>query len=210
MRQGQIHVVATQHQVAANPDTGQLGLAIDLLNLDQAQVGRATAHIAHQHQPAGLQLGGQAGLVTQQPVVKDRLRLLQQTQFGQPGIGCCQQRQAARTFVKRGRHREHQVLQIQWAVWKLRVPRRLDVCQVTCAGLHRRHFGHIGVATPGQDRCQTIDGGMRQPALGTGHQTARNLRPQLPRKTPHNHWRRVICTRLGPGQLEFTLGKLSR
>lgn len=51
MGQGQIHVIATQHQVLADADTFQLGVAIGVRYADQGQVGGATTDIADQEGP---------------------------------------------------------------------------------------------------------------------------------------------------------------
>ena len=48
----EIHVVAAEQDVIANCDTLQRKVAVLFGNHDQAEVRRAAAHVAHQHQVA--------------------------------------------------------------------------------------------------------------------------------------------------------------
>lgn len=50
MRQGQVDIVAAEHQMVADPDAGQFGFVPALLHFDQGQVGGAAADIANQQQ----------------------------------------------------------------------------------------------------------------------------------------------------------------
>ena len=85
MRQGQIDVVAAQHQVIADRDAGQSGFVGAGLNLDQRQVHGAAADIDHQQQTHRFELARQQTSLLPEPVVTDRLRLFQQAQTRQTG-----------------------------------------------------------------------------------------------------------------------------
>ena len=78
--EGQVHVVAAQHQVVAHADAGELGRAAvgGGLDLHQREVGGAAAHVAHQHQPGRCQLGGEGGAVAEDPVLEGGLGFFDQ------------------------------------------------------------------------------------------------------------------------------------
>lgn len=102
MGQRQIHVVAAQHQMLTHGRASQhrqaaIGCSFDA---NQSQVGGATAHVHHQHQPALGQLLSQRIALQQQPVMKRRLGLFQQLHAGQTRQLRGLQRQCARTFVE--------------------------------------------------------------------------------------------------------------
>ena len=201
VRQRQVHVVAAQHQVLAHAGAGDVRLAPLPRHVDQAQVGGATAHVAHQHP---LRLGQrcfQRAAVAPEPVIKHRLGLFQQTQLGQPGQARRAQRQRAGGFVKRGGHGQDQVLLVQRRLGVLGVPGIAHMAQVTGTGLHGRDLKHLGGRAPRQDGRQSVHGRVRQPAFGTGDQPTRHLRAQVPRPLPDDDRRGI--SRLGrPGQLQ--------
>ena len=63
MRQGQVDIIAAQHQMIADADTGQFRLLFAVFDLDQRQVGRAAADIADQQQmDIGQRLSDRAGM----------------------------------------------------------------------------------------------------------------------------------------------------
>ena len=80
VREREVHVVAAEHQVAADRDAFEPRLAAAQLDAHQGEVGGAAADVAHQHQARVGQLRGQRAAVAEQPVVERRLRLLEQAQ----------------------------------------------------------------------------------------------------------------------------------
>ena len=57
VRQGEIHVVAAEEDVVAHRDALQGQVALPLGHRDEAEVGRATAHVDHEDEVAGLYEG---------------------------------------------------------------------------------------------------------------------------------------------------------
>ena len=129
---------------------GQLALGLRF-DANQGQIGRAAAHIDHQHQTAVRQLLSQLLALQQQPVVKRRFGFFQQMHIGQTRQLRSFQRQSARAFVKRSGHREHHGLLLQWGIGVRRIPGRFDMGQIRGRGVQRRHLGDIFCRTPGQD-----------------------------------------------------------
>jgi hypothetical protein len=134
--EGQVHVVAAQHQVVADADAGELGRAAVGAGLDlhQREVGGAAAHVAHQHQPGLGQLGGEGGAVAEDPVLEGGLGFLDQAQPRQAGEAGGLDGEGPGAFVEGGRDGEHDVLLGQRVAGKLRVPGGPHVGQVAGAG----------------------------------------------------------------------------
>jgi hypothetical protein len=83
VRERQVHVVAAQHQVLAHGDARERGQSTRCgFHADQRQVGRAAAHVGHQHQAAAFQLRGQLPALQRQPVVERGLGFFEQMHFG--------------------------------------------------------------------------------------------------------------------------------
>ena len=73
--EGQVHVVAAQHQVVAYTDAFQVDFAVGaVVDADQAQVGGAPTYVAYQCQAAATQRLRQIVVVAGQPVVERGLR----------------------------------------------------------------------------------------------------------------------------------------
>ena len=99
--QGQVHVVAAQHQVVAHGHPLKAGPGLFLNRGNQRKVCGATAHVAHQNGLAGPQLLLPGGGVVGDPRIKRRLRLFQQCQvFAQPGAAGGLHRQPPCGFVE--------------------------------------------------------------------------------------------------------------
>ena len=198
LRQGQVHVVAAQHEVVAHANAGELGLVLVVRHLNQGEVGGATAHVTHQHQAGVAQGSAQVGAVPKQPIVKGRLRFFQQAQTVQARLLRGGQGEAARAFVKRSGHGEHDVLFGQRRVGKAFVPRRLHMGQVAGAGVHRRDLGDVVRRSPRQDGGGAVYAGVRQPAFGAADQATGHLGAQVARiqaeHRGHGGWpRQVSC-----------------
>ncbi len=201
MGKGEVHVVATEHQVIADANAGQHRLAVTQCDLDQRQVGRPAADIADQQQARLCELVGELPLMAEEPVVEGRLRLLEQPQVRQPGLPRCRQCQCARAFVERCGDGQDQLLPLERRLREAVQPGGTDMRQITGAGGDRRHPGHRVVGAPGQDRRQTIDRRVRQPALGARHQPTGNLGAEIERQAAGDHWRRALLHR--PRQLQL-------
>ena len=96
----QIHVVAAEQDVIANRDALERQIAVVLAHQNQAEVGRAAADVADQHEVAGPQLPPPAIARAIDPGVAGRLRLFEQGHPGEPGDLRRAQRQRARFFVE--------------------------------------------------------------------------------------------------------------
>ncbi len=99
-RERQIHVVAAEQDVIANRDALEREIAVVLADQDQAEVGRAAADVAHEHEIAGAQLPPPAIAGAVDPGVAGGLRLLEQGHVREPGDLGRAQRQRARFFVE--------------------------------------------------------------------------------------------------------------
>ena len=148
-------------------------------DVDQREVGRPAAHVAHQHAPHAVQRRGQRVAVAEEPVLEGGLRLLHQRQRRQPGQPRGLQRQCARRLVEGRGHGEHDGLLVERGFGMGVVPGGADMGEVGRAGLDRRDLGDAVVRAPGEDGRQTVGAGVREPALGAADEAAGHLRPHL-------------------------------
>ena len=181
--QGQVHVVAAQHQVLAHGRAREQGQAAvgRGVDPDQGQVGGAAAHVHHQHQAAVGQLCGQLRALQQQPVVEGGLGFFEQLHLRQASQLRGLQRQRARALVERGGHRQHHALLRQRGLRVGLVPGGAHMGQVRGRGRQRRDLGHLVARAPGQNGRRAVHPGVRQPAFGAGHQPPGHGRTQLAR-----------------------------
>jgi len=185
MRQRQVHIVAAEDQVVAHAAARQSRFALLIeVDIDQAEVGSAAAHVHHQDAARVCQLRVQVVAVAVQKIIKSGLRFFHQPERGQAGQLRRCQREGAGAFVERGGNGQHQFLAFQRGAGKARIPGRAHMGQVAGAGGHRRNPGHVALSAPGQDGCMAVDIGMRQPALGARYQPARYLAAQHAREYP--------------------------
>jgi hypothetical protein len=199
--EGEVHVVAAEHQVIADADARQHRLAVAQRDLDQRQVGGAAADVADEQQARLCEFVGEPLLMPEEPVVEGRLRFLEQAQVRQPGLPRCRQRQGAGAFVEGGGNGQDQLLPLQRRLRKTVQPGGTHMREIAGAGADRRHLVHRVVGAPGQDRRQTIDRRVRQPALGARHQPTGNLAAEIERQATGDHWRRALLHR--PRQLQL-------
>ncbi|PMQ15051.1 hypothetical protein JaAD80_17685 [Janthinobacterium sp. AD80] len=180
VRQRQVHIVAAEYQMIADAAAFKLRFAVVIeSHVDQAEIGGAAAHVAHQDAARSGQVRAQGGAPALQVVIKSRLRFFDQPQAGQAGHARRLQGECARTLVERGGNGQHQFLRFQGRVGKALVPRGAHVGQIAGAGHHGRYLGHIGIRAPRQDGRLAVHAGMRQPALRAGHEPSRHLRAEL-------------------------------
>ena len=137
MSQGQVDVIAAQHQMVANRNAGQPGLLFARFNFDQGKIGGTATNVADQQQTNPLQLLFQMLIMPPEPVITDRLRLFQQTNLRQSGEPCRFDGQRAGRFIKRCRYRQYQRLLFQWVSGKMAVPGGAKMRQVGCTGSYR-------------------------------------------------------------------------
>ena len=201
MRQGQIHVVAAQHQMLAHGRARQQRQAAAwcCFHPDQRQVGGAAAHVQHQHQAAVLQLLGELRALQHQPIVKRGLGFFEQLHPGQAGQLRRLQRERARALVEGGGHRQHHQLLGQRRIGVRCIPGGAHMRQVAAGGLQRRDLGHILARAPGQYRRGAVHTGVRQPALGTGHQPPRHGRAEVTRPAADDGRGLLGCVLRRPG-----------
>ena len=174
MRKRQIHVVAAEHQVLADGNAGECRQCVGisrLLDANQREVGRAAAHIDHQHQFAVLELRVELIALQHQPVVERGLGFFEQMHMRQARHLRGLQRQRARAFVKRRGHGEHDDLPVERRIGMRGIPRGLHMREIAGRCGDRRDLVHIFRCAPGQDGRVAIDALMREPALGTSHQS---------------------------------------
>ena len=202
--EGQVDIVAAEQQVVADrhPAQGQTaGGASVGGDLEQAEIGGAAADVAHQH--AGAAAAGTLQQVEQaagvapppEPVVKGRLRLLDQPHRRITGEGRRLQGELLRRLVEGGGDGDHHLLGVEHrlrpAGGHRRVPHPAQPGQVAGARLHRRQAlarRHL-LGLPGEDRRRAVDGGMREPGFGRVHHpprlAAHALAGQQPREPSH-------------------------
>ena len=200
-RQGQVHVVATQHQMVTDANAGQFQTGRIILDLNQGQVGGAAAHVTDQQQPRVAQRRRYVALMAVQPVVAGGLWFFQQPELQQTGQPRGFHRQRPRRLVERCRHGQHQFLPLQRLAGKLVIPGSADVGKRAGAGGDWRDLGDFLRRTPGQDRRGAIHAGVGQPAFGAGHQPARRPRAALPRQFAHDDVGDLARIGERPGQL---------
>ena len=98
--QGEVDVVAAEHQVIADGDAAETRAGRRLDDGDQAEVGRAAADVADQDQLAGAHLALPAVLVGDDPAIERRLGLFEQGDRGELGRLAASSRQLARRLVE--------------------------------------------------------------------------------------------------------------
>jgi hypothetical protein len=182
VRQRQVHVVAAEHQVLADGAAAQAWQPARLVrraDVDQREVGRPAAHVAHQHAPHAVQRRGQRLAVAEEPVLEGGLRLLHQRQRRQARQPRGLQRQRPRRLVEGRGHGEHDGLLVERRVGVGVVPGGADVGEVGRTGLDRRDLGNAVVRAPGEDGREAVGAGVREPALGAADEAAGHLRAEL-------------------------------
>ncbi len=100
--QGQVHVVAAQEDVLADGQPREDQVARFILDGDQGEVGRSAADVADQDDIAGLHLLAPVLALAGEPGVKRGLRLFEQGDVLEAGLGGRLDRQLARDGVERG------------------------------------------------------------------------------------------------------------
>ena len=109
-REREVHVVAAEQDVIADRDALEREVAVVLADGDQAEVGRAAADVAHEHQVADAKLPAPALARAVDPRVEGGLRLLEQRDVREAGVGRGAKRQLARLRVERAGHGEEHLL----------------------------------------------------------------------------------------------------
>ena len=181
-REREVHVVAAEHEVIADADPRECGLAVVAeRHVDEREVGRAAADVADQHAPRAGERVAQRRAVAVQPVVERGLRFFEQPQRGQPREARGFDRQRARAVVERRGHGEDHVLLGQRRSGEMRVPRVAHVREVARARVDRRHLVDAVGRAPRQDRRKAVDRRVRQPALRARDEPARHLRAERTR-----------------------------
>ena len=141
VRQGQVHIVPAQKDVLAHRHPRQHQLAGVFAHGNQRQVGRAAAHVAHEHDVADLDLLAPAFPAGIDPGIEGSLRLLEQGKVLQTGRPCRLNGQFPGHRIKRRRHGENDVLLLQPVRGHIpgddMVPRLAQMPQVVGGGLER-------------------------------------------------------------------------
>ena len=109
-REGEVHVVAAEQDVLADRHPLEPQLAALLGHGDQAEVGRAAADVAHEHEIADAHAAPPAIALLRDPRVERGLRLLEQRHVPEAGLLGGAHRQDPRLLVERRRHRQQHVL----------------------------------------------------------------------------------------------------
>ena len=183
-RERQIHVVAAQQDVLAHGDAAQRERAALLADRDEAEVGGAAAHVAHQHQVAHLHALAPGVALRGEPRVERRLGLFEEAHARQAGLRRRPQRQLPGLLVERGGHgHEHLLVGERRVVAAARVlPRARQVRQVARRREHGRHAANIVRRLPRQDVGGPVHARVREPRLRRRHQAGRVLGAALARE----------------------------
>ena len=148
--QREVHVVAAQHEVIADPDAGQLGHAVAHRHPDQGQVGGAAADVADHQQPGAGERLGKRVAVAMQPVVHRRLGLLEQAHPRQAGQACGLQGERPGALIEGSRHGQHDLLVLERRIRETPQPGCAHMGEIAGAGRHRRDPGTL--SSPPQGR----------------------------------------------------------
>ena len=182
--QGQVDVVAAEHQVVADGDPAKPGAAGGLDDGDEAEVGGPAADVADEDQFPGADLALPDVLVGDDPAVERRLGLLEQDRAGDPGALRGLDGQFSSGLVERGGDGEDDFLVLEpvrlIVFGEAVVPGVADVGDVVGRGLDGRDLAGFGRRAPGENGGLSVDAGMAEPALGRGHEMAGNPRPLDP------------------------------
>ena len=174
-RQRQVHVVAAEQDVLADRDALERQVAVAFADRDQAEVGRAAADVADQHEIADLHAAPPAVAERVEPGVERGLRLFEQRDLLEPrGAGGAQRQLAGLLVERRGHGQQHVLLrQRQRGIALRRHPDRRPRPDVAgtrpthrparCAG-PRRARPTAGSARSGSPRRATATTSPRRPA----------------------------------------------
>ena len=188
--------LAREHQVAPLVTHG-----------DQCEVRGPAADVADEDDVADFDVLPPAVAVGGEPGVERGLRLLDQRDLPEAGLGRGLARQLPRDCIERRRDGQEDVLVLQAIGGHLAgdpgIPRIAEVLQVGRRGGDRRDPGNVVCRRPGEDCGTPIHPGMREPALGRTDQTPRHLGPVLTSEDANDAVRRRF-----PGQVQAALGEL--
>ena len=177
--QGQVHVVSAQQDVLADGQPREDQVAPFILDGDQGEVGRSAADVADQDDVAGLHLLAPFFALAGKPGVKRSLRLFEQRDILEPGLGGRLDRQLAGTRVERRGDGQEDLLILEPLGGRLaglsRVPGVAKMLEKRGRRVDGRDPRNIFRRRPGQDRRAPIDARMREPALGRADQPAGDL-----------------------------------
>ena len=188
--EGQVDVVAAEHEVVADGHPPKTRAAGRLDDRDQAEVRRTAADVADQDQFARADLSLPDVLMGHDPAVKGRLRLFEEDRLGDPGpLRGVDGQLAGRLVERRGDGQDH-FLSFQ-AVGlvvpgEAVVPGVPDLRDVVGRGLDRRDLAGLGRRAPGQDGGFPVHARMAEPALGRGDQMPRHPGPLDPGELAHD------------------------
>ena len=150
--QGQVDVVAAEHQVVADGHAAEAGAGRGLDHGDQAEVGRPAADVADQDQLAAADLALPALLVRDDPAVEGGLRLLEQGDRREPRALGRLEGQLAGRLVERGGDGQDDLLLLEPVLGVVPgegvVPGVADVAQEVGRGLDGRDLARPGRARP--------------------------------------------------------------
>ena len=184
--QREIHVVAAEKNVLADADALDLKVAVLAGDRDQAEVRRASADVAHEHDVARADLLAPVAARLRGPCVKCRLRFLEQHDFSEArGLGRVGG-QRARDFIERRRHREHDLArgEIPFAALRaLGVEKALaQVFEVAPRTVERGEPRLLDVRFPWQHGLLRIGVKVRQPRFRRRDEAVRHERAMLARE----------------------------
>ena len=151
-REREIHVVAAEQDVIADGDAFERQLAVAFGDGDQAEVRRAAADVAHEHEVADFDAPAPLLPARVEPGVECRLGLFEQRDVLEPRALRGSQRQLARLLVERRRNGEQHLLVCECvldaAVSHTGVERGGQMSQVSRGGVDRRNALNILGAIP--------------------------------------------------------------
>ena len=175
-----VHVVAAQHQMIADGDASEKRAVGRNTDLDEREIGRATANIDDEHEPYIFQGIGEVVAMARGEIVESGLGFLDQRELFQPGLLSGADGQRAGGFVKRGRDSNDNLLPADRGFGMRVIPRGSHLAKQQCRGIDRRYFFDFRRRAPRKNGRGTIHAGMAKPAFGRRHQAswhARSLPP---------------------------------
>ena len=182
-------------------------IAVAFADRDQAEVGRAAADVADQHEIADFHAAPPAVAERVEPGVERGLRLFEQRHLFEPRGAGGAQRELPGLFVERRGHGQQDVLMRQRqrgiALGDIPIEDRGQMFQVLGRRIDRRDVRDLVGRAPGKDRCGPVRRAVRQPRLRRGDQPHRILGAAPPRELTGHESRLLV-----PRECEAAGGKI--
>ncbi len=177
-----VHVVAAEHQVIADRDALHRRSFRQRLDLNEGEVGRASADVDDEHAAMAFERLGERVAVARREVVERGLRLFDQREVLQPRGARRRDRERPRDLIERGRDGDDDFLVCQGCLRVLCVPSARQMLEQLRRCLDGRQLGDIGGGAPGKNLRLAIHSRVTQPRLGRSNEPYARFRTEPTRE----------------------------